>query len=151
MQIIVNATFLINIIKTDPRVLRELNLITTTMVAFEVENELGVNVADFKVGVVKPEASAPNMPKKGYLSEVDIGLIKHSFKNKSCLITDDRKLRGVAKANRLCTLTTPQFIALLARSGRFSKEKSLRLLNELKKTYIRKKDIEKTINKIRGW
>lgn len=155
MQIIVNATFLINIIKTDVRVLKMMNFATLTSIAMEVENELGIKLDELKVEILKSEKSSPHIPENKYksLSDVDINLINLSFKRRdSCtLITDDRLLRWVAKENKIKCFTTPQFMAFLLKNGKISKARCKSFLNLLKETYIRKKDIEKVLDRIERW
>jgi len=152
MQIIVNATFLINIIKADASMLETMNLATINSVAMEVENELGIKL---DVEILKVESSNPHIPKnkKIFLSESDVHLINLSFKHRnSCaLVTDDKLLRWIAKMNKIKCFTTPQFMAFLLKKEKISKARCTSFLNLLKETYIRKKDIEKVLDLVKRW
>jgi len=53
MQIIVNATFLINTLRTEPEILRKIRLSTIKNVSTEIENELGVDINDFNVQIIQ--------------------------------------------------------------------------------------------------
>lgn len=155
MQIIANATFLINIIKTDIRILEMMNFATINSIAIEVENELGIKLDELNIGTLKAESSNPHIPKnkQPLLSNADISLINLSFKHRnSCtLVTDDKILRGVAKKNKIKCFTTPQFIAFLLKKRKISKAECRSFLNLLKENYIRRKDIEKVLNRIERW
>lgn len=152
MQIIVNATFLINVIRTDAGMLEKRNLVTTGGIAMEVENELGVKL---DVALLKAEMGGASIPedKKGLLSDSDINLLNLSFERKdSCiLVTDDKQLRKVAKSNGIKCLTTPLFMTFLLRRGEISRERCASFLNLLRDTYIRKRDVEKVLRRIEGW
>jgi hypothetical protein len=136
--------------------LEELELITTTGVAMEVKNELGVDLSEYGIRVTKSEGDLPQIPenKKILLSDIDIGLISHSlkYKKRCLLITDDRALREVAKLNKIKCYTTPQFMAFLLKKGKISKHKCMSFLESLRRTYIRRKDVDNVLKRIeKGW
>lgn len=155
MQIIVNATFLINLIRTNASILEKLELTTITTIAMEVKNEVGVDLEDYDIRVAKSEGGLPKIPekKKTLLSDIDINLIGHSFKHrKGCvLVSDDRMLREVAKLNNIKCYTTPQFMAFLLKKGKISKPRCVSFLESLKRTYIRRKDIKNVLKRIEKW
>ena len=49
MQIIVNATFLINTLRIKSEILQVVKLSTIQSVALEIQNELGVEIDNYKV------------------------------------------------------------------------------------------------------
>ena len=77
MLIIVNATFLINILRTEPDVLRKMKLVTIKSVALEIENELGIGIDDFDIEVLQTESASLEISneKKQQLSSTDINLL----------------------------------------------------------------------------
>ncbi len=74
MQIIVNATFLINTLRTRPEILRKMKLSTVKNVAAEIENELGININDFNIEIIQTGSEKLDLgnDKKGRLSTTDI-------------------------------------------------------------------------------
>lgn len=154
MEIVVNATFLIYAIRTDVSLLKELDLATTRGVAMEVENELGIDLEGLGVRI-KPGESNARIPeeKREFLSETDLNLIGLAFKKRRrcMLVTDDRRLRSVAKDSKLKCYTTPLFIASMFREGKMSKDRCIAFLKALRDIYIRKGDIEMILKRIEVW
>jgi len=83
MQIIVNATFLINTLRTEPEILREMKLFTIKNVATEIENELGININDSNIEIVQTGSGKLDLSNdnKGRLSTTEIILVKTCHKH----------------------------------------------------------------------
>jgi hypothetical protein len=81
MQIIVNATFLINSLRIEPQILREMKLFTIRNVANEIENELGIKINDFNIELIQTGSGKLDLSndKKGRLSTTDINLLKTCY------------------------------------------------------------------------
>lgn len=152
MQIVINATFLINVVRTDVRMLEKLSYSTIESVFAEVEKELGVNLKVFDIKIVKPkrniELSTQDMER---LSSTDVNLIRAASEKDSLLVTDDRQLRRIAKERRIKCYTTPQFVAYLLKRNEISKATCSSFLENLAKNYIRKKDVKKVLRHIERW
>ncbi len=155
MQIIVNATFLINTLRTEPTMLHRLKLTTIKNVANEIENELGTSLADFNIEIIQVKSSHLKISneRKQRLSGTDINLLKtcYEHKNRCCMISDDLQLKNTASENHIKCYTTPEFAAYLLRKGEISKPQCVRFLTILKKIYIRTRDIDKVLKRIEGW
>lgn len=155
MQIIVNATFLINTLRTEPDMLRRLNLATIKNIALEVENELGIDLDDFNIEIlqIEPGNIAMSDEKRQQLSTTDMNLLKTCYKlRKQCiLVSDDQLLKNTASENSIKCYTTPEFAAYLLKKGKISRQKCTGFLNVLRKIYIRAKDIDKILKRIEGW
>ncbi len=152
MQIVVNATFLINIIKTDVRMLDKHSYSTIEGVLNEVEKELTINLSSFHISTMKPkhslELSDQDME---HLSPTDVNLIRAASEKGSILVTDDRQLRKIAKEQGINCYTTPQFAAYLLKRNEMSKIECTSFLENLMKIYIRKKDVRKVQKYIQKW
>jgi len=158
MQFITNATFLINIAKTDIGIVKEFEFVTIDDVLNETLNEIGIKLErqiNIKTGVGKDAKKKINIDtaKVKSLSLTDIKLLNIAYtKKRSCiLISDDRVVRAVAKKNKITCYTTAQFIAYMVKTGQLSKNEGLLFLNDLKEIYIRPRDIEKVMNRIKKW
>ena len=158
MRYITNATFLINIAKTDIGIIKEFEFVTIDDVLNETANEIGIRLErqiNIRTDVgkdVKKKVKIDTAKVKS-LSSTDIRLLNiANTRKRSCiLISDDRVVRAVAKENKIKSYTTPQFIAYMVKTDQLSKNKGLLFLNDLKTIYIRPGDIEKVINRITKW
>lgn len=155
MQIVVNATFLINTLRTEPDMLRRLKLATIKSVALEVENELGIAIDDFNIEILQVESSRPEISsdRKQRLSDTDINLLKTCYEHRSrcIMVSDDLQLKNTASENNIKCYTTPEFAAYLFKKGEISRQQCIRFLNILRKLYIRQRDIDKILKRIEGW
>ncbi len=155
MQIIVNATFLINTLRTEPAMLHQLKLTTIKNVADEIENELGTSLEDFNIEIVQVKSTRLEISneRKQRLSDTDINLLKtcYEHRNRCIMISDDLQLKNTASENHIKCYSTPEFAAYLLRKGEISKPQCIRFLNILKKIYIRARDIDKVLKRIEGW
>ena len=155
MQIIVNATFLINTLRTEPEILRKMKLSTIKNVAVEIENELGININDSNIEIIQTGSAKldPGNDKKGRLSTTDINLLKTCYiHRKVCiLVSDDLLLKNTASENDIKCYTTPEFAAYQLKKSKISKSQCVNYLNILKKIYIRPRDIDKVLKRIESW
>ncbi len=155
MQIIVNATFLINTLRTEPAILHQLKLATIKNVANEIENELGVSLDDFNIKIIQVKSSnlEINTERKLRLSSTDMNLLKtcYEHRHRCIMVSDDLQLKNTASANHIKCYTTPEFAAYLLKKDEISKSQCIRFLNILKKIYIRARDIDKVLKRIEGW
>lgn len=155
MQIIVNATFLINTLRTEPEILQKLKLSTIKSVATEVENELGIGINDFKIPIIQTESGKLDLSNdiKERLSKTDINLLRTCYMHrKQCiLVSDDLILKNTASENDIKCYTTPEFAAYRLKKSEISKQQCVKYLNILKKIYIRPKDIDKILKRIESW
>ncbi len=155
MQIIVNATFLINTLRTEPSMLHHLKLATIKNVADEIENEVGISLEDFNIEIVQVKSSRLEISneRKQRLSATDINLLKtcYEFRNRCIFISDDMQLKNASSENHIKCYTTPEFAAYLLKKGEISRPQCVRFLNILRKIYIRARDIDKVLKRIEGW
>jgi rRNA maturation endonuclease Nob1 len=155
MQIIVNATFLINTLRTEPEILQKLKLSTIKSVATEIENELGIDINDFKIPIIQTESSKLDLSndKKERLSKTDINLLGTCYQHrKQCiLVSDDILLKNIASENDIKCYTTPEFASHQLKKSEISKPQCVKYLNTLKKIYIRPRDIDKILKRIESW
>jgi len=155
MQIIVNATFLINTLRTEPEILHKLKLSTIKSVATEIENELGIDINDFKILVIQTESGKLDLrnDRKERLSKTDINLLRTCYiHRKGCiLVSDDLLLKNTAAENDIKCFTTPEFAAYQLKKSKISKSQCVNYLNILKKIYIRPRDIDKVLKRIESW
>jgi hypothetical protein len=156
MRFIVNATFLINTIKTDINILDSVQLHTIQSVVQEVNIELGIDIlSELKVELIstiktdKQELKIPKTKLK-LLSITDQKLLQTALAHRknSILVTDDKALRAQAKALRIRCYTTPVIIALLIKYGKIPETTGIQFLEELSEIYIRPKDIETVLARI---
>jgi hypothetical protein len=155
MRYITNATFIINIARTNIGIIESIEIQTIKEIIEEVNNELGIRV-DEHVNIKKISSKGKlNLSKseRRYLSTIDIKLLNvaHVNKKNCILITDDRRIRITAKANRIRSYTTPQFIGFMIRNNILSFDEGVRFLSDLKKIYIRPRDIDKVQARIKKW
>ncbi len=66
-------------------------------------------------------------------------------------ISDDLLLKNTASENNIKCYTTPEFVAFLLRKGKINRNQCITFLNNLKKIYIRTRDIDKVLKRIEGW
>jgi rRNA maturation endonuclease Nob1 len=155
MQIIVNATFLINTIRIKSEILQLIQLSTIKNVADELQNELGVELDNYNIEILQKESCSIDLSndKKQRLSSTDISLLNTCYKNrKLCiLVSDDLLLKNTAYENNINCYTTPEFMAFLLRKGKINRTQCITFLNNLKKIYIRTRDIDKVLKRIEGW
>ena len=151
-----NSTFLINTIKTDISITEGLALRTIPGVIHEVVDDLAICIEDHMdiktIGTTKKQNVEKLMSKTkmNQLSSIDRGLLAVAYENrKNCiLVTDDRQLRTVARNNKIQCMTTPLYVAYLTKKGVLDKEECVTFLSELKKIYIRPKDINRILEKM---
>ncbi len=155
MQIIVNATFLINTLRTEPEILRKMKLFTIKNVAAEIENELGININDSNIDIIQTGSGKLDLSndKKGRLSTTDINLLKtcHIHRKGCILVSDDLLLKNTASENDIRCYTTPEFAAYQLKKGVITKQQCVKFMNILKKIYIKPKDIDKILKRIESW
>ena len=158
MQYITNSTFTINMINTNLGMFGNLDLVTVQDVLVETGYETGIDLdRAVSVEILPSSAKLDKIdvpgPKQKLLSATDKKLLNLGWKNKrsSILITDDKVLRAAAKSNKIRTYTTPQFIAYLVKNGTLTKKNGLEFLEKLQNTYIRPKDIDIVIKRIKKW
>jgi len=158
MQYIVNATFLINTIKTNIGIIESIELNTIQNVIEEVETELGIgikNEMNIKISTVRDKKYKIKIPKskQRMLSFTDLKLLGIAYeRKKSCiLVTDDKQLRTIAKHFQIHSYTTPLFIAFMIKNNLISKDKGISFLSTLKEYYIRPKDVVIILNRIKKW
>lgn len=155
MQIIVNATFLINTLRTQPEILRKMKLSTIRNVATEIENELGIDINDFNIQIIQTVSGKLDVSndKKGRLSTTDINLLKtcHLHRKECILISDDLLLKNTASENDIKCYTTPEFAAYQLKKSVITKQQFVKFMNILKKIYIRPRDIDKILKRIESW
>jgi predicted nucleic acid-binding protein len=155
MQIIVNATFLINTIRIKSEILQLIKLSTIKNVADEIQNELGVELDNYNIEILQKESCSIDLSndKKQRLSSTDISLLNTCYKHrKLCiLVSDDLLLKITAYENNIKCYTTPEFVAFLLRKDKINKNQCISFLNNLKKIYIRSRDIDKILKRIKGW
>lgn len=155
MQIFLNATFLINTLRTEPEILHELKLSTIKSVATEIENELGIDINDFKIRIIQTESGKLDLSnnRKERLSKTDINLLRTCYiHRKGCiLVSDDLLLKNTASENDIKCYTTPEFAAHQLKKSEISKSQCVNYLNILRKIYIRPKDIDKVLKRIESW
>jgi hypothetical protein len=155
MQIIVNATFLINTLRTQPEILQNIKLSTIKSVAIEIENEIGININLFNIEIIQTESGKLDLSndKKERLSITDINLLRTCFiHRKGCiLVSDDLLLKNTASENSIRCYTTPEFAAHQLKKSEISKEQCVKFLNILRKIYIRPRDINKILKRIESW
>ncbi len=156
MQYIVNATFTINVSKTNIGIIENIEIHTIREVLEETANELGirideyVNIITISTGIKKGKLNIPSAKRRS-LSSTDIKLLNVAYANKKdcILITDDRQVRIIAKTNNIRSYTTPQYIAYMVKKKLITFKEGITFLNNLKKIYIRPKDIEAVLKRIK--
>jgi hypothetical protein len=158
MQFIVNATFTINVSRTDIGIMEDIEVSTIEEVIEETANELGIQIDDHvvirlisaKKGKKTPTISSA---KRRQLSSTDIKLLNAAYANrKNCiLITDDKQIRVLAKSNNIRSYTTPQFIGYMINNNMITTNRGAAFLDDLKRIYIRPKDIDSVLRRIRKW
>jgi rRNA maturation endonuclease Nob1 len=155
MRYITNATFIINIASTNIGVIENIEIQTIKEIIKEVNNEMGIRIEEH--ANIKTISSKGNLniskSKRRYLSTIDIKLLNVAYANKkNCiLVTDDKRVRTIAKANNIRSNTTPQFISFMIRNKVLTFDEGLLYLSDLKKIYIRPKDIDKVLVRIKRW
>ncbi len=81
------------------------------------------------------------------LSQVDSLLIQTASENNFFLVSDDKKLLSIAKANKCRAVTTPRLIEWLAGKS-IEKEEAVEMLDRLRETYIRKKAVDVVLRRL---
>ena len=158
MRYIVNTTFTINVSRTNIGIIENIEVHTIKEVIEETTNELGIRIDEYvnikqissKISKGKLKISSS---KRRYLSTIDIKLLNMAYANKknSILITDDKQVRTIAKANNIRSYTTPQYIGYLIKNNLIAANEGISFLDDLKKIYIRPKDIEAVLKRIKKW
>ena len=155
MQIIVNATFLINTVRIKSELLQLIPLSTIKNVAEEIQNELGVEIDNYNLEILQKESESIDLSndKKQRLSSTDVSLLNtgHKHRKKRILVSDDLLLKNTADENNIKCYTTPEFMAFLLKKGTINKNQCITFLNNLKKIYIRTRDIDKILKRIERW
>jgi rRNA maturation endonuclease Nob1 len=155
MQIIVNATFLINTIRIKSELLQLIQLSTIKNVAEEIQNELGVEIDNYNIEILQKESGSIDLSndKKQRLSSTDVSLLNtgHKHRKKCILVSDDLLLKNTAYENNIKCYTTPEFMSFLLKKGTINKNQCITFLNNLKKIYIRTRDIDKILKRIERW
>lgn len=155
MQIIVNATFLINTIRIKSEILQLIQLCTIKDVADEIQTELGVEIDNFNIEILQKKSGSIDLSndKKQRLSSTDVSLLNTCYNHrKQCIVvSDDLLLKNTAYENNIKCYTTPEFVAYLLRKGKINKNQCIMFLNNLKKIYIRPRDIDKVLKRIERW
>ena len=148
MQFITNTTLIINTIKTNIGIIEPIKLSTIQNVIEEVETELGIGIGNeinIEIVTLKDKKNQITVPKaeQRTLSVTDLKLLAIAYeRKKSCIfVTDDRKLRGLAKSYQIQCYTTPLFIAFLIKKKLITKNDGISFLGTLAEHYIRPKDI----------
>ncbi len=67
------------------------------------------------------------------------------------MVSDDLVLKNAASENNIKCYTTPEFAVYLLRKDKITRNQCIAFLNDLKKIYIRAKDIEKVLKRIERW
>jgi hypothetical protein len=158
MRYITNATFIINISRTNIGIIENIEIQTIKEIIEEVNNELGIKI-DKQVNVkrisskISKEKLRISSAKRRNLSTIDIKLLNVAYANKkNCiLITDDKQVRAIAKANSIRSYTTPQYIGYMIKIKLVTHNEGISFLKDLKRIYIRPKDIESVIRRIKKW
>jgi predicted nucleic acid-binding protein len=158
MRYIVNATFTINISRTNIDIVENIEFHTIKETIEEATNELGIKIDEYvhmipiSPGIKKGKLKIPSTKRRS-LSATDIKLLNMAYVNKKdcILITDDKQVRFIAKANNIRSYTTPQYIAYMVKKELISYKEGITFLNNLKKIYIRPKDIEAVLKRIKKW
>lgn len=100
MLIIVNATFLINAMRTEPEILRQMELSTIKSAADELENELGIGIHDFNIEILQKESGIIEISneKRQQLSGTDMNLLHacHKRRKQCIMVSDDMVLKNAA-------------------------------------------------------
>ncbi len=158
MQYVVNATFIINVSKINIGIIENIELHTVKEILEEINNELGIRLDKYlNIKQIYGKSSNGKLEistsKKRYLSVIDIKLLNVAYTNKkNCIIiTDDKQVRAIAKGNSIKSYTTPQFIGNMIKNKLLTHNEGISFLSELKEIYIRPKDIETVIKRIRKW
>ncbi len=158
MQYVVNATFIINVSKINIGIIENIELHTVKEILEEINNELGIRLDKYlNIKQISGKSSNGKLEistsKKRYLSVIDIKLLNVAYTNKkNCIIiTDDKQVRAIAKGNSIKSYTTPQFIGNMIKNKLLTHNEGISFLSELKEIYIRPKDIETVIKRIRKW
>ena len=91
--------------------------------------------------------------KKQRLSSTDVCLLitGHKHRKQCILVNDDLLLKNTAYENNIKCYTTPEFVAFPLRKGKINRNQCITFLNNLKKIYIRTRDIDKILKRIEGW
>jgi len=89
--------------------------------------------------------------KSNLLSNTDINLLQTAKAMDYILVTDDKGLIAIAYHNGVHPLDSPHFIHRLLIENKWTKEKAINTLNQLKSFYNRKYIIEKVIKDIQNW
>ena len=158
MQYVVNATFIINISRTDIGIIENIEIHTIKEIIEEVNNELGIRIDEhLNIKPISSKISKGKLKistsKKRYLSAIDIKLLNVAYANKkNCiLVTDDKQVRTFAKGNSIRSYTTPQYIGYMIKNKLVTLNDGISFLNDLKRIYIRPKDIEAVLKRIKKW
>ena len=158
MRYVVNATFIINISRTNIGIIENIEIHTIKEIIEEVYNELGIRIDEHLN--IKPMSSKISKgklkistSKRRYLSAIDIKLLNVAYANKkNCiLVTDDKQVRTIAKGNSIRSYTTPQYIGYMIKNKLVTLNEGISFLNDLKGIYIRPKDIEMVLKRIKKW
>jgi len=158
MQYIVNATFIINVSRTDVGIMENMEVSTIKEVIEETTYELGIKISDhvdiksISTKTTKEKLRIPSAKRK-LLSSIDIKLLNVAYANrKNCiLITDDKQIRTMAKTNHVRSFTAPQYIAYMIKNKMIDANEGISFLNNLKRIYIRPKDIDAVLKSIKKW
>ncbi|UCE73417.1 MAG: hypothetical protein JSV56_10355 [Methanomassiliicoccales archaeon] len=158
MQYIVNATFIINISRTNIGIIENIEIHTINEIIEEVNDELGIRIDEHvNIKTISSKISKGKLKisssKRRYLSAVDIKLLNVAYVNKKkcILVTDDKQVRTTAKGNSIKSYTTPQYIGYMIKNKLVTHNEGISFLNDLKEIYIRPKDIEAVLKRIKKW
>lgn len=158
MQYVVNATFIINISRTNIGIIENIEIYTIKEIIEEVNNELGIRINEhLNIKPISSKISKGKLKistsKRRYLSAIDIKLLNvtHANKKNCILVTDDKQVRTIAKGNSIRSYTTPQCIGYMVKNKLVTLDEGISFLNDLKEIYIRPKDIEAVLKRIKKW
>ncbi len=158
MRYVVNATFIINISRTDIGIIENVEIQTIKEIIEEINNELGIRIDQhLNIKTISSKISKGKLKistsKRRYLSTIDIKLLNVAYANKkNCiLVTDDKQVRTTAKGNSIRSYTTPQYIGYMIKNKLVTHNEGISFLSDLKEIYIRPKDIEAVVKRIKKW
>jgi len=120
---------------------------TLREVVEEVMHEKTVEVE----ATLVPFKKASVLVRGNFLSSTDLALLQTSKATDCILVTDDQKLISAAHENQIHALDTPHFIHRLLIEGKWTEEKAIDILDQLKPIYNRGYVIDKVIKDIKNW
>ena len=150
MKVLVDATFLVYLSEGGIGFLEKLDVSTTSSVLKEVSYILPTHIANqMLLSLNEAKAVKPKTGSMGsrWLSQTDLELLNSAKEGNYLLVTDDKKLTGQARLEKVKVIDTPHFLE--SKAELLGKEEVIIFLELLQQFYLRKSLIAGVLGRLK--